>query len=165
MQKLTVLLIIVFASSAFANPTTYWRKDELAGYSSSLIGKVKDQVAVEQLGVFGSHSALMVHRTGTGTSELHSADTDFYVVQTGEATLHIGGKTSKPSLTATGLPPHNECITILTNTACIGNAVLVSWGKRLKSLKTHGYSRNRYPAPIDRKRLPRNKTRATRKQE
>lgn len=102
MQQLTVLLIIAFASSAFANPTTYWQKDELAGYSSSLIGKVKDHVAVEQLGAFGSHSALMVHRTGTGTSELHSADTDFYVVQTGEATLHIGGEIVGPKTVSPG---------------------------------------------------------------
>lgn len=102
MQKLTALLIIAFASSVFAGPTTHWRKDKLAGYSSSLTSKVKDHVAVEQLGEFGSHSALMVHRTGTGTSELHSEDTDFYVVQTGEATLHIGGKIVDPKTVSPG---------------------------------------------------------------
>ena len=93
MQRLAFFLTVILIPSALADQhSTYWPKDKLAGYSSSLDAKVKDHVAIEELGQFGSHFALMVHRTGTGTSESHAGDTDFYVVQAGEATLHVGGE-------------------------------------------------------------------------
>lgn len=93
MQRLAFLLIVILIPSAFADQhATYWSQDKLAGYSSSLDAKVQDHVAIDELGQFGSHFALMVLRTGTGTSESHAEDTDFYVVQAGEATLHVGGE-------------------------------------------------------------------------
>ncbi len=93
MQRIAFFLIVILIPSAFAEEyATYWPKDKLDGYGSSLTAKVEDHVALEELGQFGSHFALMVHRTGTGTSESHDGDTDFYVVQAGEATLHVGGE-------------------------------------------------------------------------
>ena len=103
MKRLAFLLIVVLIPSALADqPATYWPKDKLAGYSISLDSKVEDNVAIERLGEFGSHFALMVHRTGTGTSESHEADTDFYIVQAGEATLHIGGEIVDPKTVSPG---------------------------------------------------------------
>ncbi len=57
--------------------------------------------ALERLGDFGSHYVLMLHREGDGPAEVHDGQTDFYVVQAGSATLHIGGevvggKTTEP---------------------------------------------------------------------
>ncbi len=93
MLRFAFFLTVILIPSAFAEEhATYWPKDQLDGYGSSLTAKVKDHVALEELGQFGSHFALMVHRTGTGTSESHAADTDFYVVQAGEATLQVGGE-------------------------------------------------------------------------
>ena len=103
MQRLALFLIVILIPSALADQhSTYWPKDKLAGYSSSLDAKVKDHVAIEELGQFGSHFALMVHRTGTGTSESHAGDTDFYVVQAGEATLHVGGEIVEPETVSPG---------------------------------------------------------------
>ena len=102
MKRFLVFSIIVFASSAFANSHKYWSKNKLDGYSDSLSSKVKNHLAFEQLGEFGSHFALVAHRTGTGTSESHDNDTDFYIVQVGEATLHIGGKIVNPKEVSPG---------------------------------------------------------------
>ncbi len=103
MKRLAFLLIVVLIPSALADQhATYWPKDKLAGYSSSLDSKVEDNVAIERLGEFGSHFALMVHRTGTGTSESHDTDTDFYVVQAGQATLHVGGEIMDPQTVSPG---------------------------------------------------------------
>ena len=103
MQRLAFFLTVILIPSAFADQhATYWPKDKLDGYGSSLTAKVKDHVAIEELGQFGSHFALMVHRTGTGTSESHAGDTDFYVVQAGEATLHVGGEIVDPETVSPG---------------------------------------------------------------
>jgi mannose-6-phosphate isomerase-like protein (cupin superfamily) len=44
----------------------------------------------------------MVYREGNGPAELHATQTDFYIVQEGSATLHIGGKITESKETAPG---------------------------------------------------------------
>lgn len=102
MQRLLIILVATFVSPTLAGDHEYWSKWRLAGYNSSLVDKVQDHVAIEELGKFGSHFVLMVYRTGTGNSALHDADTDFYVVQAGEATLHVGGKIIDPKTISPG---------------------------------------------------------------
>ena len=64
--------------------------------------KINEQhYALDRLGDWGSHYALMVHREGNGPSEIHDQYTDFYVIQSGEGTLItggdiVGGKTTAP---------------------------------------------------------------------
>ena len=102
MKKFLIFSIIIFTSSTFANPYKHWSKKKMHEYSHSLASKVENHLAIEQLGEFGSHFALVAHRTGTGTSELHDDYTDFYVVQAGEATLHTGGKIVDPKEVGSG---------------------------------------------------------------
>src|SRR5882672_11155948 len=47
--------------------------------------------AVELLADFPNDSALLVHREGDGPPELHEAQVDIFFVQSGSATLLIGG--------------------------------------------------------------------------
>ena len=103
MKRLACAGVVIFIPFALADQhPAYWPKDKLSDYSRSLEAKVQDQVAIERLGEFGSHFALMVHRTGTGTSESHETDTDFYVVQAGEATLRVGGEIVNPETVSPG---------------------------------------------------------------
>ena len=90
-----VAIIIVPLGAEGIGTTTYWSNSELKTYSQQLGPKVNtDHVAVERLGDFGSHYALVVHRKGNGPAESHGAETDFYVVQDGEGALLLGGEIS-----------------------------------------------------------------------
>ena len=44
------------------------------------------------LGSFGNHNALIAHREGDGSGEVHLKQADVFIVQTGEATLRVGGE-------------------------------------------------------------------------
>ncbi len=105
MKKLTLLLMMLSIGlpAAAADSASYWEAGDLAGYDAKLGSKVDaDGLATESLGEFGSHFALMVHRSKTGTSESHDNDTDFYVVQSGQATLYVGGEIVDAKQTAPG---------------------------------------------------------------
>lgn len=92
-QLFPVLLTLAAASLGVSEPPglAYWSASDLKNYAKQLAPKMNpEKVAVEQLGNFGSHSVLMAHREGNGPAASH-AGTDFYVVQSGEATLVLGG--------------------------------------------------------------------------
>ena len=44
------------------------------------------------LGKFGNHFTMLTHREGSGDAELHEHQADLFVVQSGEATLVVGGE-------------------------------------------------------------------------
>lgn len=70
----------------------YWSSAELKGMSQKLAGKADGaKFASESLGKFGNHLAMVARRGGNGQAELHETDADLFVVQTGSATLVVGG--------------------------------------------------------------------------
>jgi mannose-6-phosphate isomerase-like protein (cupin superfamily) len=70
-----------------------WKSAELKGYEQKLAPKIDaHKVATTNLGTFGNHLAMIAHREGTGEAELHERQADFFVVESGEATLVVGGK-------------------------------------------------------------------------
>lgn len=86
-----------------ADESSYWPDSELKGYAAKLAPKINDQhFALHRFGDWGSHYSLMVHREGNGPAEIHQEFTDFYVVQSGEATLITGGKLVDPKTTEPG---------------------------------------------------------------
>lgn len=90
---LVVSFVVVFCLASPAPDVAYWPASELQRLTKELTPKIDAQkLALQRLGDFGSHHVLMVHRQGDGLSESHDSDTDFYVVQEGEATLVIGGE-------------------------------------------------------------------------
>lgn len=90
---LVVSFVVVFCLASPAPDAAYWPASELQRMTKELAPKIDAQkLALQRLGDFGSHHVLMVHRQGDGLSESHATDTDFYVVQDGEATLVIGGE-------------------------------------------------------------------------
>jgi mannose-6-phosphate isomerase-like protein (cupin superfamily) len=78
-----------------------WKAAELKGYTKKLAPNVNEKkVATEQLGKFGNHLAMIGHRAGDGEAEVHDVQADFFVVQSGEATLVLGGDVVNPKTTA-----------------------------------------------------------------
>ncbi|MEZ5365992.1 MAG: cupin domain-containing protein [Bryobacterales bacterium] len=85
--------VVVLSAPLMAQDAQVWSGAELKQYSKKLKPNLNaDHYATENLGNYGSHYMLMVYREGNGPAELHAKQTDFYVVQEGSATLHLGGK-------------------------------------------------------------------------
>jgi mannose-6-phosphate isomerase-like protein (cupin superfamily) len=86
-----------------ADPAGYvqWSSKDLRGYEQKLKPKIDAQkFAGEQLGSWGNHNAMIAHREGDGQAELHETMSDFFVVQSGEATLVVGGSVVDGKTTA-----------------------------------------------------------------
>ena len=78
-----------------AEPTGFvvWSASELKGYRDKLAPKIDaKKLASQPLGKFGNHLAMIGHRQGDGEAEVHDGQADFFVVQSGEATLVVGGE-------------------------------------------------------------------------
>jgi len=88
-----------------ADPTGFviWPGSELKGYGQKLAPKVNEKkVASERLATWGNHLAMIAHREGDGEAELHETQADIFVVQSGAATLVVGGEMVDGKTTAPG---------------------------------------------------------------
>jgi mannose-6-phosphate isomerase-like protein (cupin superfamily) len=103
-MKLAVILFLMTPLVA-ADPEGFamWPGKQLKGYEKSLAPKIDaKKIATEALGKFGNHSFQVAHREGSGEGELHETQADLFIVQSGEATLVVGGtipggKTTQPN--------------------------------------------------------------------
>jgi mannose-6-phosphate isomerase-like protein (cupin superfamily) len=94
------LLGFLFAATAVlsvsaADPpgVEHWTAAQLKEYERTLAAKMSAQkVASQQLADFGNHTALVAHREGNGQAEVHMTQADVFVIQTGEATVQVGGE-------------------------------------------------------------------------
>lgn len=94
-------LLAVFASAADTPRFAYWSASELKGYEQKLGPKISAQKSASQvLSDFGNHLAMIGHRQGDGEAEVHELMTDYFVVQSGEATLVHGGELVSGKTTA-----------------------------------------------------------------
>ena len=103
------LFALALALSAFAfsagDPQGYslWKSAELKGYAKTLAPKMSAQkVATQNLTANGNYSFMVAHREGSGEAEFHATQADIFFVQSGEATITIGGdlvdaKTTAPN--------------------------------------------------------------------
>jgi len=88
-------LVLAAGALSAAEPAGFvvWKNADLKGYSKSLAPKMNaGKVATERLATFGNHFAMVAHREGDGEAELHETQADIFVVQSGEATLVVGGE-------------------------------------------------------------------------
>lgn len=80
-----------------------WKASDLRGYEKALSPKVNsNHSANEQLGEFDGYRLEIVHRDGTGRAESHANNSELLIVQTGEATLLVGGTLVNPTATGAG---------------------------------------------------------------
>jgi len=81
----------------------YWSSADLKGLGKTLAPKINAQkVALERVGDYGNHYVLGVHREGSGEAEYHENEVDIFVVQSGTATLVVGGELQNGKTTAPG---------------------------------------------------------------
>ena len=98
------LLLAGFALPAGDPPGFYlWKSAELKGFGKTLAPQMNDKkVATQSIASYGNYSFMVAHREGSGEAEYHATQADVFVVQSGEATLVVGGelvdgKTSAPN--------------------------------------------------------------------
>ena len=78
-----------------------WKHSDLQAFEHKLSPKMNAQkVATQPLEGYGNHTILMAHREGSGEAELHETQNDVMVIQSGEATLVVGGTVVDPKTTA-----------------------------------------------------------------
>jgi len=79
-----------------------WSNTELKGYEKKLAAKVDQaKIASEQFGALGNNAKAQIsHREGNGEAEVHEMVEDFFVVESGEATLVVGGQVVNSRQTA-----------------------------------------------------------------
>jgi mannose-6-phosphate isomerase-like protein (cupin superfamily) len=93
----------VAAMAAEGAGIVVWKASDLKAYREKLAPKMNEKkLSLEQLGKFGNHSTLIAHREGDGEAEVHDVQADFFVVQTGSATLVLGGEVVDGKTTAPG---------------------------------------------------------------
>lgn len=103
MKKILLVLAALGLVAAEPAGSVHWRDTELRGYGAKLASRMEaGKLANEQLGNFGNHSVMMVHREGNGEAEVHLAQADIFVVREGEATLVCGGEVVGGKTTAPG---------------------------------------------------------------
>jgi mannose-6-phosphate isomerase-like protein (cupin superfamily) len=103
------LLALAILLAGFALPAGdpqgfyLWKSAELKGFSKSLVPKMTEKkLASQSLANYGNYTFNVAHREATGEAEYHATQADVFFVQTGEATLVVGGelidgKTSAPN--------------------------------------------------------------------
>ena len=97
------LLLAVPLGAAEPEGFVIWPNAELKAYGKKLAPKMNaGKVAAETLASWGNHLAMIAHREGDGEAELHDKQADVFVVQSGEATLIIGGEVQGGRTTAPG---------------------------------------------------------------
>jgi mannose-6-phosphate isomerase-like protein (cupin superfamily) len=69
---------------------------------SQKLAQKRTQFASQDLVKYGNHYTMLAYRDATGASEVHEHEADFFVVESGEATLVTGGKVVNPKTTKPG---------------------------------------------------------------
>jgi mannose-6-phosphate isomerase-like protein (cupin superfamily) len=103
MKTLALSLMIAAMARPAAAPAGFelWKSSELRAFESKLAPKMNaHKIALEPLGSYGNHSAIMLHREGDGEAELHETQNDLIVIESGEATLVVGGSIVDPRTSA-----------------------------------------------------------------
>ena len=103
-MKMLLLLTASVASLMAADPSGFglWKSAELNSLEKKLASKMdqKKSPASEALANYGNHSISVIHREVSGEAELHETQADLFVVQTGDATIIVGGTVVDPKTTA-----------------------------------------------------------------
>ena len=103
MKSIAIALLVAAAALPAGGPEGFeiWSGSQLRAFTKSLAPKIDAQkVATQQLGKWGNHSFMVAHREGNGVAELHQTQADLFIVQSGEATLVVGGSVVDGKTTA-----------------------------------------------------------------
>jgi hypothetical protein len=104
-MRIRILMQVLILPLVAAEPAGYkhWTPAELKERTKALSPKIDaHKIATERLANFGNYHALAVRREGGGQAELHEHWADLFVVQSGSATLLVGGTIPNGKTTAPG---------------------------------------------------------------
>jgi mannose-6-phosphate isomerase-like protein (cupin superfamily) len=106
MKRIALAILMTTAATALLAETpgvVVWSSSNLKSYSKTLASKVDaKKLALERLSAFANHAAMIAHREGDGEAELHEKQVDFLIVESGAATLVVGGTIVDGKTTAPG---------------------------------------------------------------
>src|ERR1700730_2160208 len=104
-MRIQILMLGLILPLIAVEPAGYknWTTVELKERTRALSPKIDaHKIATERLGTFGNYHALAVHREGSGRAEVHEHWADLFVVQSGTATLVVGGTIPNGKVTTPG---------------------------------------------------------------
>jgi mannose-6-phosphate isomerase-like protein (cupin superfamily) len=106
MKRIVLILFLSLIASvraADAPGVMHWSSAMLQGMGAKLAPQMSAQkVASEALAKFATHSLTVFYREASGEAEVHETQTDVFIVQSGEATLLVGGTVVAPRTTGPG---------------------------------------------------------------
>jgi mannose-6-phosphate isomerase-like protein (cupin superfamily) len=80
-----------------------FKASEIKGMQQQLAQKLTAQkTATQQFNNFGTHSVMMAHMEASGVAEIHETVTDIFIIQSGEASITVGGNVVDAKGTAPG---------------------------------------------------------------
>ena len=102
MKKTSVTLIpLMMVVAAGPDGFDHWTAEQFATHEHALHKDMKNGLASETLGTWGNHLLLKTRReASSGQAELHEKQADLIVVQSGHATIIIGGRVLNGKTTA-----------------------------------------------------------------
>jgi len=101
-MKMLSVVVVLLASATWvraADPEGFglWKGDAVKNSGKELASKIDDQrFAWQPLATYQNHLMGISHREGDGSAELHETQADIMIVESGEATLVVGGTTVEP---------------------------------------------------------------------
>src|ERR1700721_3706100 len=105
MKKLLLLPFPLMMLLIAADPQgfTVWKASELKTRGEQLASKMGPQkTASETLADYGNYNTMLAHREVSGGAELHEKMADIFVIQSGDATVVVGGAITDRPTTAPG---------------------------------------------------------------
>jgi len=101
-MKMLSVVVVLIASATWvraADPEGFgrWKGDAVKNSGKELASKIDDQrFAWQPLATYQNHLMGISHREGDGSAELHETQADIMIVESGEATLVVGGTMVEP---------------------------------------------------------------------
>jgi mannose-6-phosphate isomerase-like protein (cupin superfamily) len=100
MRKIILLAIpFIMLLMAAGDPQGFkiWTAGDLRARAAVLASQASgksgpDKMASEKLADYGNYNTQLAHREASGAAELHEKFADIFVIQSGEATVVVGGK-------------------------------------------------------------------------
>jgi mannose-6-phosphate isomerase-like protein (cupin superfamily) len=100
-KPILTLLPMMMAVAAIPAGYDHWNAEQFATHEEALHKGMKNGLASETLGNWGNHLLLKTRReASSGQAELHEKQADLIVVQSGHATIVIGGRILNGQTTA-----------------------------------------------------------------
>jgi mannose-6-phosphate isomerase-like protein (cupin superfamily) len=106
MKKLTLLALpFMMLLMAAGDPQGFaiWTAADLKSRAAALGSKMgPDKLASDKLADYGKYNTQLAHREASGGAELHEKMADIFVIQSGDATVVVGGAIEGSHQTAPG---------------------------------------------------------------